>query len=33
MNYNVLILSEAEHDIDNAFIWYEIESNSWGNSF
>jgi len=24
MIYNVLILSEAEHDIDKAFIWYEL---------
>lgn len=38
MNYHVLILSEAELEIDNAFIWYELNqiglgTNSWGNSF
>ena len=24
MNYNIVILSEAELDIDDAFIWYEM---------
>jgi len=33
MNYNVLILSEAEHDIDNAFIWYELNQIGLGNRF
>ena len=25
MNYGVSILSEAEIDIDNAYIWYELK--------
>jgi toxin ParE1/3/4 len=33
MNYTVSILSEAELDIDNAFIWYEIAQIGLGNDF
>ena len=33
MKYNVLILSEAELDIDNAFIWYELNQIGFGNRF
>ena len=33
MNYHVLILSEAELDIDNAFIWYELNQIGLGNKF
>ena len=33
MNYNVLILSEAELDIDNAFIWYELNQIGLGKRF
>ena len=33
MIYNVLILSEAEHDIDKAFIWYELNQIGLGKKF
>ncbi len=33
MNYQVLILSEAELDIDNAFIWYELNQIGLGKKF
>ena len=33
MNYHVLILSEAELDIDNAFIWYELDQIGLGKKF
>lgn len=33
MNFNVLILSEAEIDIDEAFIWYELNQIGLGKRF
>lgn len=33
MKYNVSILSEAEIDIDNAYIWYELRQINLGNKF
>ena len=33
MNYSVSILSEAEIDIDNAYIWYELRQIDLGNRF
>ncbi len=33
MNYKVSILSEAEADIDNAYIWYESKQINLGNKF
>ena len=33
MSYIVQILSEAEHDIDEAFIWYELNQIGLGNKF
>ena len=33
MIYTVSILSEAEADIDNAFIWYEIAQMGLGKDF
>ena len=33
MNYNVFILSEAELDIDNAFVWYELNQIGLGERF
>ena len=33
MNFKVLILSEAELDIDNAIIWYELNQIGLGKSF
>jgi hypothetical protein len=33
MNYNVLILSEAELDIDEAVIWYELNQIGLGKKF
>ena len=33
MKYIVSILSEAEVDIDNAYIWYELRQIDLGNKF
>jgi toxin ParE1/3/4 len=33
MSYSVSILSEAELDIDNAYIWYELAQIDLGNKF
>lgn len=33
MNYSVSILSEAEEDIDNAYIWYELRLIELGHKF
>jgi len=33
MKYNVSILSEAEVDIDNAYIWYELRQINLGYKF
>jgi toxin ParE1/3/4 len=33
MKYNVLILSEAESDIDSAYIWYELKQINLGAKF
>lgn len=33
MLYKVSILSEAELDIDNAYIWYEMKQIGLGDSF
>jgi toxin ParE1/3/4 len=33
MNYNIVILSEAELDIDDAFIWYEMNQIGLGKKF
>jgi len=33
MPYNILILSEAEHDLDDAFIWYELNQIGLGKRF
>jgi plasmid stabilization system protein ParE len=33
MRYNVLILAEAEHDLDDAYIWYELNQNGLGKRF
>jgi len=33
MNYSILILAEAEHDLDDAFIWYELNQIGLGKKF
>ena len=33
MKYDVFILTDAEHDIENAFVWYEIQQVGLGVSF
>lgn len=33
MTYSVSILSEAENDIDNAYIWYELRQIDLGTRF
>ena len=33
MRYIVVILSEAELDIDNAYLWYELQQRGLGNKF
>ena len=33
MKYNVSILAEAEIDINNAYIWYELRQINLGNRF
>ena len=33
MKYNILILTEAEIDIENAFIWYELNQIGLGKKF
>ena len=33
MKYRVSILSEAETDIDDAYIWYELRQINLGNKF
>jgi len=33
MNYHVSILAEAELDLDNAFIWYELNQIDLGVKF
>ena len=33
MKYHVSILSEAETDIDDAYIWYELKQMNLGNKF
>lgn len=33
MYYSVSILSEAEHDLDDAFIWYEFNQVGLGKRF
>lgn len=33
MKYHVSILSEAEADIDDAYIWYELRQINLGNKF
>jgi len=33
MCYNVLILEDAESDIDNAFLWYEFRQIGLGDRF
>lgn len=33
MNYNVSILEDAESDLDESFIWYEIQRIGLGNLF
>ena len=33
MHYKVSILSEAEHDLDDAFIWYELHQIGLGKRF
>jgi toxin ParE1/3/4 len=33
MKYNVLILSDAELDIDEAFVWYELHQIGLGKRF
>lgn len=33
MKYRVSILSEAEADIDTAYIWYELRQINLGNKF
>jgi toxin ParE1/3/4 len=33
MKYQVIILSDAEQDIDNAYIWYEQKQIGLGDSF
>ena len=33
MKFTVSILFEAEIDIDNAFIWYEMAQSGLGNDF
>jgi hypothetical protein len=33
MNYIISIQSEAEHDLDDAFIWYELNQAGLGKRF
>ena len=33
MSYDVVILTDAEHDIEDAFIWYEAQKLGLGNAF
>jgi plasmid stabilization system protein ParE len=33
MKYKVLILDEAEQDIDSAYVWYEMKQINLGNKF
>jgi hypothetical protein len=33
MKYHVTILSDAEQDISNAFLWYEMQQIGLGSSF
>ncbi|MEI6852143.1 MAG: type II toxin-antitoxin system RelE/ParE family toxin [Bacteroidota bacterium] len=33
MKYQVTILSDAEQDISNAFVWYEMQQIGLGSSF
>lgn len=33
MKYTVSILSDAEQDIDSAFVWYEMQQIGLGVSF
>jgi toxin ParE1/3/4 len=33
MRFNVSILAEAEVDIDNAYVWYELRQVNLGNKF
>jgi hypothetical protein len=33
MKYNISILSEAELDLDNAYVWYEFHQIGLGNKF
>jgi len=33
MKYSITILTDAEHDIEKAFIWYEIQQPGLGVSF
>jgi hypothetical protein len=33
MKYNVSILSDAEQDINDAFVWYEMQQIGLGSSF
>jgi plasmid stabilization system protein ParE len=33
MKYNIKVLSEAIHDIDEAFLWYELNQVGLGDKF
>ena len=33
MKFQVIVLSEAEQDLDNAFIWYELKQIGLGDNF
>jgi len=33
VKYNILILAEAEIDIENAFVWYELNQIGLGKKF
>lgn len=33
MSFKVLVLSDAEHDIEEAFIWYESKKLGLGDAF
>lgn len=33
MGYQVLVLEEAEQDIDESFVWYESQRKGLGHEF
>lgn len=33
MNYKIVLLEEAENDLDDAFLWYELQQPNLGKKF